>query len=161
MKIKNTPFVNVSNQFKHYEDDEYQVAHHAEDFSITVLHRRTGSSMFSSSPDGIFDTETGFRDKEGNFWLVTGGFDIREFPEMEIQEAIAHIKYNATYASKSDKPKLMTCCCCGAETPGRQWHNRDTGFSICPRCSQGEKARNQDKSILDLYGKEGYHFNVS
>lgn len=56
---------------------------------ITVLDRETGWG------GGIRDTETGFTDAEGKFWLVTGMFDIRDFPEMTVPEAIQHIKDNA------------------------------------------------------------------
>ena len=30
---------------------------------------------------------------------------------------------------------LLTCCCCGNSTLGRQWWNRDTGYGLCARCS--------------------------
>jgi len=59
------------------------------DERITVLDRETGWG------GGIRDTETGFTDASGKFWLVSGMFDIRDFPEMTIPEAIRHIKDNA------------------------------------------------------------------
>lgn len=57
---------------------------------ITVLNRLTGWG------DGdIRDTETGFQDARGEFWLASGGFDIRDFPELTVEEAVAFIKSNA------------------------------------------------------------------
>jgi len=53
-----------------YEDDE-QFALHSELGSITVLDRMTGFG------NGIRDVETGYRDKDNNFWLASGNFDIR------------------------------------------------------------------------------------
>lgn len=41
------------------------------------------------------DVETGFTDSEDNFWLASGEFDIREFPELTIKEAIKFIKKSA------------------------------------------------------------------
>jgi hypothetical protein len=67
------------------EDSQY--AHHAEWGSITVLDRMTGF--------GWRDVETGFRDPGGRFWLASGNFSIRSFPELTVSEAISKIKENA------------------------------------------------------------------
>lgn len=57
---------------------------------ITVLDRLTGWG------DGnIRDIETGYTNNEGKFWLASGDFDIRRFPEMTIEEAISKIKEEA------------------------------------------------------------------
>lgn len=57
---------------------------------FTVLDRLTGWG------DGdIRDTETGYKDTEGKFWLVSGMFDIRECPDLTISEAIELIKSQA------------------------------------------------------------------
>ena len=61
-----------------------QFAHHGEFGSITVLDRMTGY--------GHRDVETGFRDPEGKFWLVSGNFSIRSYPDLTINEAIEQIK---------------------------------------------------------------------
>lgn len=58
----------------------------ADGSKITVLDRQTGYSH------GGRDTETGYRDKDGNFYLVSGMFDIREYPELILEEAINKIK---------------------------------------------------------------------
>lgn len=68
-------------------DDNFQWAFHSELGSITVLDRRTGF--------GWRDTETGFRDKDGKFWLASGDLDVRESDSKTIGEAIAWIKRNA------------------------------------------------------------------
>ena len=57
---------------------------------ITVLDRLTGWG------DGtIRDIETGFKDETGKFWLASGDFDIRNHPELSIDDAISLIKDNA------------------------------------------------------------------
>ena len=56
---------------------------------ITVLDRLTGYGY------GVRDIETGYRDEEGNFWLASGGFDIRDYPELSREEAILKIRQNA------------------------------------------------------------------
>ena len=59
---------------------------------ITVLDRMTG---FGGPMGGVRDIETGFKDLDGKFWLASGNFDIRRYPEMEIPEAIELIKKSA------------------------------------------------------------------
>jgi hypothetical protein len=54
---------------------------------ISVLDRMTGF--------GHRDVETGFRDLNNSFWLVSGDFDIRYFPELTANEAINKIKHEA------------------------------------------------------------------
>lgn len=54
---------------------------------ITVLNRMTGF--------GHRDVETGYTDKNGQFWLASGGFDIRRENFSSILEAIELIKENA------------------------------------------------------------------
>jgi hypothetical protein len=54
---------------------------------ITVLKRLTGF--------GYWDIETGFRDVDGQFWLASGDFDIREYPDISVDEAIKKIKENS------------------------------------------------------------------
>jgi hypothetical protein len=56
---------------------------------ITILDRMTGWD------DGRRDTETGFTDTHNKFWLASGMFDIREFPDLTIKQAIEKIKSNA------------------------------------------------------------------
>jgi hypothetical protein len=54
---------------------------------ITVLDRMTGY--------GHRDTETGFKDADGEFWLASGQFDIRAYPELPVEDAITLIKERA------------------------------------------------------------------
>ena len=56
---------------------------------ITVLDRMTGYG------GGLRDIETGFIDNDGEFWLASGNFDIRNNPDININEAITIIKRNA------------------------------------------------------------------
>lgn len=58
--------------------------------------------------------------------------------------------------------RRLTCCCCGSETRGRQWWNRDTGFGVCVPCVDGMLKRHQ-LSLEDagnLYGDRGVHYAV-
>lgn len=57
--------------------------------SITILDRLTGFS------GGVRDTETGFRDQNGNFWLASGMMDVSKSSVNTIGEAIDWIKANA------------------------------------------------------------------
>lgn len=58
---------------------------------ITILNRLTGWG------DGdVRDTETGYKDTHNEFWLASGGFDIRDFPELTVEEAVVFIKKSAT-----------------------------------------------------------------
>jgi len=68
-------------------DDQYQWAFHSELGALTVLDRRTGY--------GWRDTETGYRDPEGKFWLASGMLDVRKAECTTVGEAIAWVKENA------------------------------------------------------------------
>ena len=71
----------------YWGDRDIQFAFHSELGSITVLDRMTGF--------GWRDIETGYRDKDGKFWLASGNYDVRESGSKTIGEAINCIKSNA------------------------------------------------------------------
>lgn len=56
--------------------------------------------------------------------------------------------------------RSLICCCCGSETKGRQWWNRDTGYGLCvgciDLCAKGVKIGEKTSS----YGVRGLHFDV-
>ena len=56
---------------------------------LSVLDRLTGYGY------GIRDTETGFLNTGDKFWLVSGMFDIRNYPDLTIEEAVAKVKLHA------------------------------------------------------------------
>jgi len=56
-----------------------------DDCQFTILDRMTGFG------NGIRDTETGYRDKDNLFWLVSGMFDIRDYPDLTTEEAVAKV----------------------------------------------------------------------
>ena len=85
-KIGGVEFKEVEMSREYYNEDA-QWAHHAEWGSITILDRMTGF--------GWRDVETGFRDPYGRFWLASGNFSIRAYPELTVKEAIQKIKENA------------------------------------------------------------------
>jgi hypothetical protein len=70
----------------HFEDDR-QWALHTNLGSLTVVDRMTGF--------GWRDTETGYRDVDGKFWLASGMFDVRESGAKTVEEAIKWVKDNA------------------------------------------------------------------
>jgi hypothetical protein len=56
---------------------------------ITVLDRITGWG------GGLRGIETGYKDKDGRFWLALDRFDIRRFPNLTLDKAIELIKKEA------------------------------------------------------------------
>ena len=56
--------------------------------------------------------------------------------------------------------KTLECCCCGQETRGRQWWNRDTGYGLCAKCAVHAKKGYDAEEMESCYGKEGIHYNV-
>ena len=71
-----------------FREPDVQMAFHCELGSITVLDRMTGFSFGR-------DTETGYRDANGKFWLASGMFNIIDHLPMSIGDAINLIKDNA------------------------------------------------------------------
>lgn len=70
-----------------FDEGDTQVALHTNLGSLTVVDRMTGF--------GWRDIETGYRAKNGEFWLATGNCDVRESGCETIQEAIDWVKGNA------------------------------------------------------------------
>lgn len=68
-------------------DNDIQFALHTNLGSLTVLNRLTGF--------GWRDTETGYRSKDGKFWLASGGYDVRDSEVDTIGEAIEWVKERA------------------------------------------------------------------
>ena len=77
------------NNYTYCEGDNILYAYNFNGQRITVLDRLTGYGY------GVRDIETGYRDEDNNFWLASGGFDIRDYPELSREEAILKIKQNA------------------------------------------------------------------
>jgi len=74
-------------EYQHEGDESF--AFHTNLGSLTVLDRMTGYG------DGIRDIETGFRDPEGNFWLASGGIDVRLSGCETVGDAIEYVKSHA------------------------------------------------------------------
>lgn len=53
-------------------------------------------------------------------------------------------------------PVHLECCCCGGYAPGRQWHNRDTGYGLCADCID---TCCPDQNVTDSYGHRFVHFD--
>ena len=75
------------NNYTYCEGDNILYAYNFNGQRISVVDRLTGF--------GWRDVETGYRDEGGSFWLASGGFDIRDYPELSREEAILKIKQNA------------------------------------------------------------------
>lgn len=54
--------------------------------------------------------------------------------------------------------KDKTCSCCGGYAGKfQQWHNRDTGYGICVKCSDWMAERWPSENQANLYGQAGVH----
>lgn len=58
------------------------------------------------------------------------------------------------------KPTRLTCACCGSETRGRQWHNRDKGYGLCPDCIEFVSKNETPEAVESMYGKRGTHYDL-
>lgn len=70
-----------------YNDEDIQYALHTNLGTLTVIDRMTGF--------GWRDVESGYRDKDGLFWLASGRHDVRSLKGATTQEAIDFVKKNA------------------------------------------------------------------
>lgn len=74
----------------HCEGEDTLYACNLEDGGcITVLDRMTGYG------NEIRDVESGYRNKDGKFWLASGNFDVRSNADFTVTQAIEWIKKNA------------------------------------------------------------------
>ncbi len=56
----------------------------------------------------------------------------------------------------------LECCCCGGGLKGRQWHNRDDGYGLCPNCIDYCAEREPTVEAFErCYGLRGIHFDIS
>ncbi len=63
-------------------------------------------------------------------------------------------------SEKTVKPRDLVCCCCGVYTKGRQWHNRDNGYGICPVCAGEQIIEEGAETMQSYYGRKGYHYDI-
>lgn len=57
--------------------------------------------------------------------------------------------------------RAMECSSCGATTRGRQWPNRDTGYSLCGGCRDWFTERRESTyETARNYGVRGIHYDV-
>lgn len=62
--------------------------------------------------------------------------------------------------SKLVKVRNLNCTCCGARHRGRQFHNMDIGYGLCPSCGPRCKAVYSQEEFERTYGKEGFNFAI-
>lgn len=58
--------------------------------------------------------------------------------------------------SNMHESQRKTCCCCGSSAFGKQWWNRDTGFSVCIRCVE----RFPNDHTRESVGEPGIHWGT-
>lgn len=61
---------------------------------------------------------------------------------------------------KKTNTKLLTCFCCGSETRGRQWYNRDLGFGCCSNCVEFLGKKESAEELRSMIGIEGDNYNI-
>ena len=84
-----------------WSDTDTQKAFHSNLGSLTILNRMTGYSF------GIRDTETGYRNVNGEFWLASCNCDVLESGVKTIGEAIEWVKERAnTCVPNRDKSRM-------------------------------------------------------
>lgn len=54
----------------------------------------------------------------------------------------------------------LACAVCGCYTQGRQWHNQDRDYGICPECAKWLEEKYGKAYVEDCYGKEGVHWGI-
>ena len=64
-------------------------------------------------------------------------------------------------AARLQPIRFLTCCCCGGETRGRQWWNRDTGFGLCANCIPLCAKNETPEEFERCYGIRSVHFDLS
>ena len=60
----------------------------------------------------------------------------------------------------NDQIKTLRCCCCGGETHGKQWWNRDTGYGLCNSCVQLCHRGVTPEEFRQRYGDQGVHYMI-
>lgn len=60
----------------------------------------------------------------------------------------------------NQRPRSLECCCCGNGLKGRQWHNRDDGYGLCPDCIDYCAERETPEGFERNYGLRGIHFDI-
>lgn len=62
----------------------------------------------------------------------------------------------------NSRVRTLYCACCGEQTRGRQWWNRDTGYGVCRKCVDWQRSRGEtEETIKDYYGVQGVHWDVA
>lgn len=70
-----------------------------------------------------------------------------------------------TTGNNIGRAKHLVCCCCGGACMGRQWWNRDTGYSLCWECARDIPAGKIGRAataeeMRDNYGVAGVHYFI-
>jgi len=75
-----------------------------------------------------------------------------------ICDAIAIAIYRAQ--ARDARVRRLICSCCGAETHGRQWHNRDTGYGLCEACDLRVQEKMTAAEHQRCYGIRGLNYST-
>lgn len=68
-------------------------------------------------------------------------------------------KFHRHVDSAMSPVNYLTCCCCGNETLGRQWWNRDTGYGLCNRCFK-INGITEKTTYHEYFGQRGIHWDI-
>lgn len=56
--------------------------------------------------------------------------------------------------------RRLKCSCCGEQTQGRQWHDQDVGWGLCPDCIPLILKNCSEEELQSMYGERGVHFDL-
>lgn len=76
------------------------------------------------------------------------------------QADVAHPPRTAGYFVPRSGTEVLTCCCCGMPTEGRQWPTRDTGYGLCPACGDWIIQQEGHQAVHEMAGERGIHWDI-
>jgi hypothetical protein len=74
---------------------------------------------------------------------------------------VENVPYEAVKPMPAKPIKELICCCCGNQTRGRQWWNRDTGFGLCVKCAEVISKKEDEETMKSCYGEKGKHYAIA
>ncbi len=92
-----------------------------------------------------------------------GDQSVKASDRAAVEEAITSLemKLDKSLHEHLEPVVELLCSGCGAVTYGRQWHNRDDGYGVCPKCVDWLAEREPAEAMKRNYGIRGVHYNVA
>lgn len=99
----------------------------------------------------------------GNVAQCVGDGSVKASDHAAIEEAITFLemRLDKSLQGHSEPVVELLCSCCSSVTYGRQWHNRDDGYGVCPKCVEWMAERESAEAMKRNYGIRGVHYNVA